>query len=96
MPDLGFRWNGWSLCAIVNEYDLGYRKTTSANNVSVHSAVPLVKNESELKTKEDVVRYLVDNEFKDERTKVLVARYVRNLEFFSAILITDEFIESLL
>lgn len=82
-PDLGFKWNSWAICGVVNEIDLGYRKVVGASNISIHSNTPIVKNDSTLKTKEEVLKWIIENEYKGEKTRENILRYFRNMDVYN-------------
>lgn len=90
-PDVGFEWSKWMLSEIVQEYDLGFKKTAQAANASVHSLLPIVRSDDdELETREDIVRWLILNDYEGSMEYSELMRYIRQLDIYHTVYSAEE------
>lgn len=94
-PEIGYKWTPWLLCGIVGEYGLGFKKVSIANNSSQHSITPFVKDSSKLETKDEVIAWLLDNDFSEEKTDDNIFNYIKNIGIYHANLTKEEILKKI-
>lgn len=92
-PKIDFKWNAWLLCGIIDKYDFKYKKVLGANNSSQHSIVPIVKSDSTFKDKNDVIDWLLENDFKQEKTEENIYNYIKSLGIYYTNLTKEEILK---
>lgn len=90
-PDVGFEWSKWLLSEIIQEYDLGFKKTAQAANASIHSLLPIVRSDdNELETREDIVKWLIINDYEGSMEYADLMRYIRQLDIYHTVYSAEE------
>ena len=95
LPDINCTWSPWLLCEIVKDYGLGFTVVKNKNIQKDNLILGIVTNESKIKTKDELFRWLIKNDYNGSRTKNDIIKYARKTGLFGNSF-TWEIIENML
>lgn len=81
LPKTNFKWTSWGLCEIIRLYSNKFDVLSKRNNIMVNTMVIVKKDE--FKTKESLLTYILNNEYKGNHSEEAVAKFVKDLGMFS-------------
>lgn len=82
LPDIGCEWSPWLLCEIVKNYDLGFVVVKNKDVQQRNLILGIVTKKSNIKTKDELFRWLMENDYNGSRTKHEIIKYARKTGLF--------------
>ena len=89
LPDISCGWNPWVICEMIDLLSLDLKKIEKKNTPSQNNMTVILSADSKLKTKDAVLRWLINHDYSAQRDKTVFA-YAKQTGMYHTNLTSEE------